>query len=54
MSLRRASTPSGVRKLVTGMKYRASAECVGGVAGRPVMVRCLPRMRKRKVGRVLE
>jgi len=57
LSLRRASTPSGIRKY-GALKYRASAECVGGNAvigpnGRK-KVRCLPRMRKRKVVRVPE
>ncbi|RDL38996.1 uncharacterized protein BP5553_03336 [Venustampulla echinocandica] len=51
VSLRRAGTPSGVQKH-NGLRYRASAECLGGNGpgltpnGR-VKVRCLPRMRKR-------
>jgi hypothetical protein len=59
VSLRRASTPSGIRKY-GGLRYRASAECVGangvmGPNGR-TKVRCVPRMRKRpsKVIRVPE
>ncbi|KAF8848486.1 hypothetical protein BDZ45DRAFT_269701 [Acephala macrosclerotiorum] len=43
-SLRRASTPSGIRKLgYNAMRYRTSGECVRGPK-----VRCVPRMRKRK------
>lgn len=48
MTLRRASTPSGIRKY-TVIKYRKSADVGSAVTpnGRP-KVRCLPRMRKRK------
>jgi hypothetical protein len=48
MTLRRASTPSGIRKY-GGMRWRASAECVAAInaAGRP-KVRSMPRMRRRK------
>lgn len=56
VSLRRASTPTGIRK--HSLRYRASAECVGsnvivGPNGR-LKVRSVPRMRKRKVVRVPE
>ena len=59
VSLRRASTPSGIRKY-GGLRYRASAECVGanGVMGSngKTKVRSVPRMRKRpsKIIRVPE
>jgi hypothetical protein len=57
VSLRRASTPSGIRKY-GGLKYRNSQECVGGNtamgANGRLKVRCVPRMRKRKVVRVPE
>ncbi|KAE8449873.1 hypothetical protein EG329_007350 [Mollisiaceae sp. DMI_Dod_QoI] len=51
ITLRRASTPSGIRKYNI-VRYRASGECVGGPAeltwlGRK-KVRCVPRMRRRK------
>lgn len=57
VSLRRASTPIGIRKY-GGLRYRASAECVGnngaiGSNGR-MKVRSVPRMRRRKVVRVPE
>jgi hypothetical protein len=48
MTLRRASTPSGIRKYGV-MRWRGSAECVAAVnaAGR-TKVRSVPRMRRRK------
>ncbi|TVY33505.1 hypothetical protein LSUB1_G008722 [Lachnellula subtilissima] len=55
LSLRRASTPTGIRKY-GGLRCRSSSESVGtnGMASNGRMkVRCLPRMRKRdKVVRV--
>lgn len=49
-SLRRASTPSGIRKLgFNVVRYRTSGECVRGAK-----VRCVPRMRKRKPRPVIE
>lgn len=50
-SLRRASTPSGIRKY-NGMRYERSADVV--IIGGRLKVRSLPRMRKRKVPRVPE
>ena len=55
MSLRRASTPYGIRKCYM-VRWRASADCVQGVqsgSGR-LKVRSKPRMRRRKVTRVPE
>jgi hypothetical protein len=47
MTLRRASTPSGIRKYgIAGLRYKGSAECMM-VQGK-LKVRCIPRMRKRK------
>jgi hypothetical protein len=48
MTLRRASTPSGIRKYGV-MRWRGSAECVAAVnaAGR-TKVKSVPRMRRRK------
>ncbi|KAH8818203.1 hypothetical protein F5882DRAFT_388511 [Hyaloscypha sp. PMI_1271] len=48
MTLRRASTPSGIRKYGV-MRWRGSAECVAAInaAGR-TNVRSVPRMRRRK------
>jgi hypothetical protein len=48
MSLRRASTPSGIRKYGV-IRWRGSAECVAAVnsAGR-TKIRSVPRMRRRK------
>jgi len=55
MSLRRASTPSGISKYSV-IRWRKSAECVGasgsGQARRKV--KCLPRMRRRRVNPVPE
>ncbi|TVY81111.1 hypothetical protein LSUE1_G007312 [Lachnellula suecica] len=48
VSLRRASTPIGIRKY-GGLRYRASAESVGASLNGKTKVRCVPRMRKRKV-----
>ncbi|XMA07810.1 hypothetical protein WAI453_000601 [Rhynchosporium graminicola] len=58
MSLRRASAPSGIRKYNV-VRWRKSAECVAGGNGSsaPVSrmkVRSMPRMRRRKVGTVVE
>lgn len=50
-SLRRASTPSGIRKY-GGVRYARSADIVS-IGGR-VKVRSVPRMRRRKVPIVLE
>lgn len=56
MSLRRASTPSGIRKF-NNVRWRSSAECVGGpivgVNGL-VKVRNVTRMRRRKVKSIPE
>lgn len=57
LSLRRASTPSGIRKH-NGIRHKASVESAGGngpvmINGR-VKVRCVPRMRKRQVKPVPE
>jgi len=63
MSLRRASTPSGIRKTSQHVRYTASAECVSiipatrnSVGRARLSYRCMPRMWKRKttVGRVQE
>ncbi|KAF4626310.1 hypothetical protein G7Y89_g11851 [Cudoniella acicularis] len=50
ISLRRASTPSGIRKH-NGIRYRASAECVGNptTVNSRMKVRSVPRMRRREV-----
>lgn len=56
LSLRRACTPTGIRKY-GGLRYRSSSESVGAgmVANGRTKVRCVPRMRKRnKVVRVPE
>lgn len=56
-SLRRASTPSGVRKYngaSAGAKYGRSCDVVHTGGGGRCKVRSLPRMRKRKVPRVPE
>ncbi|TVY86356.1 hypothetical protein LAWI1_G008767 [Lachnellula willkommii] len=58
LSLRRASTPTGIRKY-GGLRYKSSSESVGAsgmVAHGRTKVRCVPRMRKRdkKVVRVPE
>jgi len=51
MTLRRASTPSGIRKWNV-VRFRASGECLGGSWASAEMgrrkVRCVPRMRRRK------
>ena len=52
MTLRRASTPSGIRKY-NQVRWRASADCVGQGSGR-LKVKSVPRMRRRKVKRVPE
>jgi len=50
MTLRRASTPSGIRKW--NVRFRANGDCVGGPPELAWMgrrkVRCVPRMRRRK------
>ncbi|CZR67722.1 uncharacterized protein PAC_17621 [Phialocephala subalpina] len=49
-SLRRASTPSGIRKFGYNLvRYRSSGECVRGAK-----VRCVPRMRRRKPRPIVE
>ncbi|KUJ17896.1 uncharacterized protein LY89DRAFT_30072 [Mollisia scopiformis] len=57
MTLRRASTPSGIRKWNV-VRYRASGECIGGPPELAWMgrrkVRCVPRMRRRKPKTVAE
>ncbi len=52
MSLRRASTPSGIRKYNV-VAWRKSIESMGSSVAR-TKVRSVPRMRKRKVGSVAE
>ncbi|KAH8687796.1 hypothetical protein BGZ60DRAFT_425657 [Tricladium varicosporioides] len=56
LSLRRACTPSGIRKH-NGIRHKPSVESIGNgpvmINGR-VKVRCVPRMRKRKVKPVPE
>ncbi|RFU25617.1 hypothetical protein B7463_g10730, partial [Scytalidium lignicola] len=47
LGLRRSTVPASIRKYT--IRYRGCAECVGGVANK---VRCVPRMRKRRLQQI--